>query len=866
MFEINEMAKALVFSPFLRLARCGIYFLLLALLPDARSAPLSVVDLAGTWAFTPQGASPTTIQVPGGGWYKQGFTTITQADYQTTLVIPDAGQPQVTKLEFGGVNYEADVYINNNLVGTNITSFTASVFDLTSFVLPGHSYTLKVTVKGRKAFIVKGKSIVPTAAGWSANTPQGIFRSARLVVYPQVYISDVFVRPSVAQASLYYDVWITNSSASAKNLTISGNLTSWNGDNVPYPAIADQAVSVAPGSAGKVTVGPIPWNLGSASYWWPNVPYQPGYTAKLHHLNLTLKNGVTVIDTNTVRFGFKELVQKSNGTNTCYFLNGIRVNFRGDSLQGADYDSIAYGGGPGDAYDTLPGFLPGTNGWAKAVDNYQRLNYNFVRLHQEPVAPYMLEVCDEKGLMVMDETAIRGSNDDQDFVLGHDHMINHLKALFGRDRNHPCIVRWSISNEPNFSSTDSLQFENDLYRAAMSVDSTRPISIDSYGVFYNSMTYSNFSVFSHYGNWIGQYTETVWARPDRPYGQGEFVWCLDGTPQGFAWFATGVQAMRRQGASDVRPYTLLSAWAGFVSGVNTNEMTLEQGGHPMYGANNLPTPWTDSQIMRVQAGFNPVLVADRHYWDVNRTSDMAGDWPANVPVVNPQQTVTRTLDVYNDTFSGTNVDVFWELRQGAATGSLVASGQMHPTITFGYIYSNSINFTFPDAADGTLYYLVLFTQKSGVEMFRETAERFMIQDEHRLAGVPFGASPAYQAGSEFDKASDGNPGTFYNYSNANGGYTGIDLGAGAASVINSIVYSPRDGLESRMIGGVFQGSVDGTNYNILYTVTATPSPDTRVAINDLNAYRYLRYVGTNGSYCNIAEMSFFVTKQGSGGR
>ena len=47
-----------------------------------------------------------------------------------------------------------------------------------------------------------------------------------------------------------------------------------------------------------------------------------------------------------------------------------------------------------------------------------------------------------------------------------------------------------------------------------------------------------------------------------------------------------------------------------------------------------------------------------------------------------------------------------------------------------------------------------------------------------LGGVPFGASPAYQTGSEFDKASDGNLSTFYDFANANGGYTGIDFGAG----------------------------------------------------------------------------------------
>ena len=89
--------------------------------------------------------------------------------------------------------------------------------------------------------------------------------------------------------------------------------------------------------------------------------------------------------TPTYRFGFREATQNGD----YYYLNGVRVNFRGDNLQGADYDRIN-NGGKGDAYDTLPGFLPpssGNGGWPQAVDNYQRLNYNVVRIHQEPGEP-----------------------------------------------------------------------------------------------------------------------------------------------------------------------------------------------------------------------------------------------------------------------------------------------------------------------------------------------------------------------------------------------------------------------------------------------------------------------------------------------
>lgn len=824
----------------------------------------TAVDLSGTWIFTPSGGSQTTIQVPGGGWYKQGFTSISEADYSNSVSIPSIGQPQVTVLQFGAVNYEADLYINGTFVGSSIQSFTPATFDISSYVVPGNTCNIRVHVKGRNAFISNGKSLVPNAAGWSPNTPQGIFRSAQLLIYPQIYISDVFVRPSVINTNLYYDVWLINASSSTTNVTLSGSLSSWNSNAWNYPAIPSQVIALAPGATTKVTIGPLSWNLGSGSYWWPNVPYQSGYIARLHCLNLAIapSGGGTIIHQTSVRFGFRDCVQRSDGTNTCYFLNGIRVNFRGDNIQGADYDSIVYGGGPSDAYDTLPGFLPGTNGWSQAVDNWQHLNYNFARLHQEPVTPYMLDVCDEKGMMVMEETAIRGSANDQDFVKGETNMVNHLKALYTRDRNHPAIVRQSLSNEPNQSSTDSTQFETNLYNAAMSVDGTRPLSIDvgTPANTYETMIYTNFSVYRHYGSGsqFGQYVENVFARSDRPYGEGEYIWSADDTRQGFCWFATASQAMRAQNASDARPYTLLSAWAGFVPGVNTTDMTLEQGGHPLYGADNLPNPWTNSQIQRVQAAFNPVLVADTNYWNSVKLSNANGDWPANLPFISPGQSMIRTLMIYNDTFSGTAVDVFWEFRQGSPTGPLVTSGVINATVPLGYTRTQNITFTTPNAPDGTSFYLVLYARKGSMEMFRENSEQFVMSNQTQLTGAAFGASPPFAAGSEYYRATDGDISTFYDYANANGGYTGIDLGLNNSNTISTIVFTPRTGFESRMNGGVFQGSMDGTNYTTIYTVSATPSGTTTVPVNTTQAYRYLEYVGPSGSYCNIAEMTFYT--------
>ena len=693
----------------------------------AGNAAIGSVDLAGTWSFTPAGRPTTSITVPGGGWYKQGFTDVNEAVYSRSVTVPDTGQPQSVWIEFGAVNHQATLSVDGRVVATRTTAFTPSNFDITSYAAPGTTHTISVAVKGRGALKNSaGKYLVPVAADWSEAVPQGIFRSAFLRAYPAVYVSDTFVRTSVADQSLTYDVSVTNTSASARSVTLTGALASDSGGSFTYPALPGRTVGVAARSTAKVTVGPIPWNLGTTSYWWPNVPYRQGYRAQLHRLSVHAATDDGRTSDATYRFGFRESTQ--NGE--YYQLNGVRVNYRGDNLQGADYDRVA-NGGKGDAYDTLPGFLPpsaGNPGWPGAVDNYQRLNFNVVRIHQEPASPYMLDVADELGLMIIDESGIRGGA--EDFVGGHDAMVDHDRALTLRDRNHPAVVRWSQANEPSFGN-DSEQFEQDLYAAMNGNDGTRPISIDaapgadSAGR-YPNMNYANFAIFAHYLDGTGQYGERVPAVTGRPDGEGEYIWPKCNTKQGFEWFATATAAKRGKGANDLRPYTLLSSWAGVVPGVRTTDFTPEEGGHPVYGADNLPDPWGNPQFQRVQAAFNPVAAIDLPYWSASGVSDANGAFPLPqaVPGYPANATVNRSITVFNDDFAGTAVDFAWSARLDRPDGAVIASGSTTLTVPLGSRVTQPVSFTAP--ATGSRVYLVVSTAKSGAATFSDAVEYFTL--------------------------------------------------------------------------------------------------------------------------------------------
>ncbi len=819
--------------------------LLVALLPaaahaappdlDGVSGPRAAaeLDLAGTWDFTPRGQAKTTIEVPGGGWYKQGFD-VPEATYSRTIQVPDVGGGQVTRLELGAVNHEATVFVDGKEVGRQTTSYTPQVHDLSGFVRPGGTHELKIVVKGRQGLVIGAGEgsptvpgyagptyLVPTGVEWSEGIPQGIFRSAKLRAHPSVHVVDAHVRPSVSTRTLAYDVWIRNAGEAVRTMRLDGALKSASGADWRYPELPQRTVDVPARETKKVTVE-VPWELGRDSWWWPNVPYRPGYRAQLHDLRLTLSEPsgpavegrrcasrrrfrihlrkalrratVTVAGkparvkrrrgrlTATVdlrglprgrfsvkirgvtrsgrrvrsvrryrtcapgtasrataraadsrhealyRFGFRE----SRQVGTHYELNGVRVNYRGDSLGEGSYDRIDHNG-KGDAFHTYPGFLPpsdGNGGWPQAVANYQRLNMSTVRIHQVPASPYMLDVADETGLIIIGETAIRGSQQRQDFAAGRENMVSHARELVERDRNHASVLRWSQSNEPDVGRGDSVEFERELYDTIMATDPTKPISIDVSSNSYDEIKEPNFSTFQHYVNQtppflVGGYTDDVHPRDDRPFGKGEFLWPLSATPQVFTWFGTATQKMREKDASDIRPYAMASTWPAVVPGVKSTDYLTEENTKILYGEDNLPDPWSNPIIRRVQQGFHPLLVADSEFWEQHKLSDPSGSWPTPTrpSILRAGEAATRRLVVFNDTFAGERVDVTWQAREGSPDGPVVQEGSFGIDVPLGSRATQEITFT--PKSPGTRLYLVLSASKPGEgELFRETEQVF----------------------------------------------------------------------------------------------------------------------------------------------
>ena len=128
---------------------------------------------------------------------------------------------------------------------------------------------------------------------------------------------------------------------------------------------------------------------------------------------------------------------------------------------------------------------------------------------------------------------------------------------------------------------------------------------------------------------------------------------------------------------------------------------------------------------------------------------------------------------------------------------------------------------------------------------------------------PYGGNQANVASNAFD----GNVNTFYDCANITG-YVGID--AGLATTVSSIVFAPRVGLESRMVGGVFEGSNTSptAGYSTVATVTAQPTDGltNTLTVSNATPYRWLRYRDGGSGLCNVAEIQFIDPPGGAPAR
>jgi len=354
--------------------------------------------------------------VPGGiGWYRKSFT-INKAD---------KGK-QITIL-FDGVYNNSTVWINGRLLGTRPNGYSSFSYDLTNYLKYDESPNTIAVKVDRKAY---------ADSRWY--TGSGIYRKVQLIKKSPLHIAQWGVQittpkvtTSLAEIAIKTKLEELQP-AKGKEITIKYTIKDASKNLVASKKVEVDEIKDLTSNTTLEIKAPKLWSLES-----PNL-----YTLE----TLVFENG-NQVDNNTEVFGVRTFKFDAN---TGFSLNGKRLKMKGVNLH---HDAGAVGA-------AVPKAL-----WEYRIKKLQSIGVNAVRMSHNPHAVELLEVCDELGILVMNEAFDEWSKpkEKSKVYLGDNKASEKasraypehfdewaerdLKDLIHRDFNHPSVIMWSIGNE-----------------------------------------------------------------------------------------------------------------------------------------------------------------------------------------------------------------------------------------------------------------------------------------------------------------------------------------------------------------------------------------------------------------------------------
>lgn len=447
--------------------------------------------------------------------------------------IPQKWDGRTIKLHFEGVFGKTMVYVNGQKVIENFEFFMPFDAEITQYLIPGKKNEILVGVARGALFDIPGKNgHRPYVSGSFYGTDvSGIWQDVYLFAYPEVYVEDVFIQPFVSKNTLKVEVEIRNTTNKKQIVNIGANVREWINragrsivelpeekwdlaDNIALDLNEIKNIQLNPNSSLKVALtGKVDSKL---KLWSPKSP-------NLYGMLIQLSTSQKVFDIKYERFGWREFSIKGKD----FFLNDEKIELRGESWH-------------------FMGVPQMTRRYAWALyDMLKAANANAVRFHAQPYPRFYMELADEMGICVLDETAIWASDggpkiDDQQYW---DLCEEHLRKLIKRDKNYPSVFGWSVCNETIpvclyvYRTTDDLlnrQIKeiNNWTKITKEMDPTRNwISGDG-------ETERKTDLPTNMGHYGDKQTIEYWASLPLPWGIGE---------QGMAYYATPKQVSKMNG-------------------------------------------------------------------------------------------------------------------------------------------------------------------------------------------------------------------------------------------------------------------------------------------------------------------------------
>lgn len=362
------------------------------------------VSLPGSWDFH----APEMRHYEGLVWYERGF---------------DAELPEGHRafLRFGAVNYSAEVWLNGEHVGSHEGGFTPFAFEVTDLVKDGENRVALGVDSTRTE-----NTVPPVVTDWE--TLGGITRPVKLVIVPETFIDDAWIRLSQDGEAILADIQLDG------------------------PDAANHAVSVEIGDTGYTLSGPtdasgllqtsipVPDDL---QLWSPDSPTL---------YDITIVSGDDSLEE---RIGFRTITVDGEDI----LLNGESIFLRGICMHEEEF-------GPKPAR-----LITEENARELLTEIKEGLNGNFVRLAHYPHSEVTTRLADEMGLLVWSEIPVywRVNWENEEALATARSM---LAENIMRDRNRASIVLWSIGNETPVSDARNT-FLRQLARDVKALDDTR---------------------------------------------------------------------------------------------------------------------------------------------------------------------------------------------------------------------------------------------------------------------------------------------------------------------------------------------------------------------------------------------------------
>ncbi|MCF0208127.1 MAG: beta-galactosidase, partial [Bacteroidaceae bacterium] len=363
--------------------------------------------------------------------------------YVTDFEVSAAMLSKSLTLHFEGVHSAFYVWVNGKKVGYSQNPMSPAEFDITDFVHKG-SNRLAVEV-----YRWSDGSYLEDQDMWRLS---GIYRPVELWERPLVHITDYKVQTSTPKGYAFgerekitAEISLCNTSKKkVKNLaaTFSINNTEY---SIPVKSI----------SVGDTITVSIDCYINNPKLWSAEKPNLYPYT-------------IALLDTNNYlleKFNYHLGIKKVEVVGEVFKINGKNVKLRGVNRH--------------DHHPRTGRYVDNAT-LEKDIRLMKQANINMLRTSHYPDMPYLYELCDRYGMYVMDEAC----QESHGYGYANELMgrlpewekahVDRAVSLVQRDKNHPCVVFWSLGNEGGIGNNIKAMRE-----AIVALDTTRLPFYDS---------------------------------------------------------------------------------------------------------------------------------------------------------------------------------------------------------------------------------------------------------------------------------------------------------------------------------------------------------------------------------------------------